>query len=98
MRIVYCLILRMMYGSIYLCTGSLFSFFNADYPFYDLIDGKFVPRQLKKFKDFKSLEIKFQNQKQSGHCSDGEIVFKFSDEWAWFAVKEFSSEEGTMTL
>lgn len=71
-----------------------------DYPFYDLIDGKSVPRTAEKIlNDFKSLEIKFQNQNQSGrYCSDGEIVFKFSDDWAWFAVKEGFSRQEAMAM
>lgn len=71
-----------------------------NYPFYDLIDGRSVPRTAEKIvNDFKSLEIRFQNENQSGrYCSDGEIVFKFSDGWAWFAVKEGFSRQEAMAM
>lgn len=72
----------------------------VDYLFYDLIDGKSVPRTAEKIlNDFKSLEVNFQNQNQSGrYCSDGEIVFQFSDDWAWFAVKERFSRQEAMAM
>jgi len=71
-----------------------------DYPFYDLVERKSVPRTAEAIlDDFKSLEMKILNQNQNGrYCSDGEILFQFSNDWAWFAVKEGFSRQEAMAM
>ena len=72
-----------------------------DYPFYDLIDGKSIPRMARQIlHDFRNIEVRLFDRVESGRfCSDGELVHSFSDGWGWYKVVEGrSSSDGYAPL
>ncbi|MBT5716241.1 MAG: hypothetical protein HOI70_04960 [Opitutae bacterium] len=66
-----------------------------DYPFYDLIEGKSVPRMASQIlNDFRKMEIRLlDDSRLERFCTDGALLYSFANGWAWYKIVEGRSKQ-----
>ena len=71
-----------------------------DYPFYDLIDGRSIPRPARQIlEDFRKIEAKLLDNSRLGRfCTDGELVHSFPDGWGWYKIIEGRSKQEAIAM
>ena len=71
-----------------------------DYPFYDLIDGKSIPRSARQIlDDFLKIEAKLlDNSRLSRFCTDGQLVHSCPDGWGWYKIIEGRSKQEAIAM